>query len=342
MAYGKTVSGSIPQRTLGQNLTVSALGYGAMGISEFYGPSDDKASLDLLAEVIASGVSLIDTADMYGHGHNEKLLGRFLSSRRKELAEGYLKIATKCGIDRKCAGYARSINNHPDYIRSCCEASLRRLGVERIDLYYLHRVDPEADIVESMECLRELVKEGKIEHVGLCEVSAPTLAKAHSAYPVTALQTEYSLWTRDIETDILPMARKLGIGIVPYSPLGRGFLTGRITSTETLAEGDFRRNNPRFQGDNLAYNLGLVEKVRQVADRHHATPGQVALAWLLAQDDNIVPIPGTRHSRYLHENMRALDLTLSAEALSDLKALLPLDAAQGARYTEEGMKGVNV
>nr|WP_297458838.1 aldo/keto reductase [uncultured Halomonas sp.] len=342
MTYDKTVTVSLPQRTLGRNLVVSALGYGAMGISEFYGPSDDAASLNLLAEVEASGISMIDTADMYGQGHNEELIGRFIATRRAELANDRLKIATKCGIDRRDAGYARSINNHPAYIRSCCEASLKRLGIERIDLYYIHRIDPEADIAETMECLAELVKEGKIEHVGLCEVSGDTLSRAHSVYPVTALQTEYSLWTRDIEADSLPMARELGIGIVPYSPLGRGFLTGRITSTEALAKDDFRRNNPRFRGENLTHNLRLVEKVGQVADRHNATPGQVALAWLLAQDNNIVPIPGTRRSSYLRENIGALYLSLSADDLSDLEAFLPINAAHGARYTEEGMKGINV
>ncbi|MEA3252589.1 MAG: aldo/keto reductase [Pseudomonadota bacterium] len=342
MTYDKTVSAALPQRTLGKDLAVSAVSYGAMGISEFYGPSDDATSLDILSEVAASGITLIDTADMYGNGHNEELIGRLLRTRDREPGVEKLKIATKCGIDRRDSSYARSINNRPEYIRASCEASLRRLGVERIDLYYIHRVDPDADITETMECLRELVDEGKIDHVGLCEVSAQTLAKAHAVHPITALQTEYSLWTRDIETEILPMARDLGVGVVAYSPLGRGFLTGRITSTDTLAKGDFRRSNPRFQGENLEHNLELLDKVRQVADRHHATPGQVALAWLLAQDDSIVPIPGTRRSHYLQENLGAINLDLTAFDLADIEASLPIDAAYGARYTQEGMKGVNV
>lgn len=341
MTWDETVASTIPQRTLGKDFTVSALGYGAMGISEFYGPSDDAASLDILSQVAASGITLLDTADMYGQGHNEALIGKFLKERRGEPGVESLKVATKCGIDRNGGNSGRSINNRPEYIRASCEASLKRLGVDRIDLYYIHRVDPDADISETMECLGELAREGKIDRVGLCEVSAQTLAKAHSVYPVTALQTEYSLWTRDIEPEILPMARELGVGLVAYSPLGRGFLTGRITSTETLAEGDFRRSNPRFQGRNLEHNLTLLEKVHQVADRHNATPGQVALAWLLAKDDGIVPIPGTRRSHYLQENLGAIDLELEASDLAGLEASLPINATHGERYTQEGMKGVN-
>lgn len=342
MTYDKTASTPLRQRRLGQELIVSALGYGAMGISEFYGPSDDSASLRLLAEVIDSGVSMIDTADMYGRGHNEVLLGEFLATRRAELAAGHIQIATKCGIDRTDASYARAINNRPEYIRACCEASLKRLGVERIDLYYIHRVDPDADIAETMGTLADLVEEGKIAHVGLCEVAAPTLAKAHAVYPVTALQTEYSLWTRDVEAEILPKARELGVGLVAYSPLGRGFLTGRITSADDLVEGDFRRSNPRFQGENLAHNLALLKRVHQVGARHGVTPGQVALAWLLAQDAHIVPIPGTRHSKYLQENLAAVDVHLTAEDLAELDEGLPMGITHGARYTAEGMKGVNV
>lgn len=331
---------ALPTRMLGQGLSVSAIGYGAMGLSEFYGPSDDAQSRAMLDEVADAGVTLIDTADMYGRGHNETLIGRFLAATSS--AVGSIRIATKCGIDRpKDAEYARGINNRPEYIRACCEASLKRLGVERIDLYYIHRVDPQADIAETMEALKELVEEGKIAHVGLCEVSATTLEKAHAVHPITALQTEYSLWTRDVEQSILPKARESGIGLVAYSPLGRGFLTGRIASTQELADGDFRRNNPRFQQDNLAHNLQLLETVKTIAERHAATPGQVALAWLLAQGDDIVPIPGTRRSQYLQENIAAAQLELSTEDRCELEKVFTPENVQGERYGEEGMKGVN-
>jgi aryl-alcohol dehydrogenase-like predicted oxidoreductase len=332
----------LPQRSLGSGLTVSAMGFGAMGMSEFYGPSDDEASLALLGEVVERGVTLIDTADVYGRGHNEELIGRFLRGRPNQLANGELRIATKCGIDRPVdAAYARRINNAPAYIRSCCDASLRRLGVERIDLYYIHRVDPAADLAETMGCLGELVAEGKIAHVGLCEVSARTLASAHRHFPVAVLQSEYSLWTRELEAEILPMANALGIGLVAYSPLGRGFLTGRLTTTETLAEGDFRRSNPRFSSDNLAHNLALLSAVESVAARHGALPGQIALAWLLSRGPSIVPIPGTRRSQYLKENLAAIQLELSTQDLQQLELAMPADQVRGERYTAEGMKGVN-
>ncbi|WP_227368912.1 aldo/keto reductase [Halomonas sp. M20] len=331
---------ALPSRVLGQGFSVSAIGYGAMGLSEFYGPSDDTQSLAMLDEVADAGVTLIDTADMYGRGHNETLIGRFLVARGSAMDS--IQIATKCGIDRpEEAEYARGINNRPEYIRACCDASLKRLDVERIDLYYIHRVDPQADITETMGALKGLVEEGKIAHVGLCEVSAATLEKAHAVHPITALQTEYSLWTRDIEQSILPKARELGIGLVAYSPLGRGFLTGRIASAQDLAEGDFRRNNPRFQQDNLTHNLQLLGSVKKIAERHAATPGQVALAWLLAQGDNIVPIPGTRRSRYLQENLAAAALELSVEDKRELEKVFTQESVQGERYGEEGMKGVN-
>lgn len=333
---------AMPRRRLGADLTVAAIGYGAMGMSEFYGPSDDAASLALLHEAIDAGVTMIDTADIYGRGHNEALIARFLAARRADVAAGRITIATKCGIERpQDAAYARRINNSPPYIRSSCEASLKRLGLERIDLFYVHRVDPEADIAETMGCLHELVREGKIAHVGLCEVSAPTLKKAHGVHPVAALQTEYSLWTRDVEQEILPMARALGVGFVAYSPLGRGFLTGRLTSTDTLAQSDFRRSNPRFQKDNLSHNLRLLETLRAVAARHAATPGQAALAWLLAQDPAIVPIPGTRRSSYLHENIAAVGLRLSEGDLMELNRAMPANEVRGERYGAEGMKGIN-
>ncbi|WKB51997.1 aldo/keto reductase [Eleftheria terrae] len=332
----------LPQRRLGQQLSVSALGYGAMGMSEFYGPSDDAASMALLHEVVDRGVTLIDTADVYGRGHNERLIGEFLRSRHAEVAAGQLKVATKCGIERPAdAAYARRINNEPAYLRRCCEASLQRLGLERIDLFYLHRVDPAADLEATMDCLARLVQQGKIAHVGLCEVSARTLERAHRLHPVAALQSEYSLWSREVEHDILPATRALGIGLVAYSPLGRGFLTGRLNSTQGLAEGDFRRSNPRFEADNLAHNLRLLDSVRAVAARHGATPGQVALAWLLAQGGHIVPIPGTRRLAYLQENLAALSVQLHADDLQQLDRDLAPGQVRGMRYTAEGMKGIH-
>lgn len=331
---------ALPARILGRSLKVSAIGFGAMGMSEFYGPSDDIASVKLLHEAADRGVTLIDTADLYGRGHNELLIGEFLRTRRAQRSA--IKIATKCGIERPAGGNPpRRINNSREYIRRCCDASLRRLGVECIDLYYIHRVDPGVPIEETMGCLAELVEEGKIAHAGLCEVSAATLARAHKVHPVAALQTEYSLWSRDVEDEILPLTQELGIGFVAYSPLGRGFLSGRLTATSSLAEGDFRRANPRFQDDNLAHNLGLLDSVRAVAARHGAAPGQVALAWLLAQGGNIVPIPGTRRSAYLAENLGAAALTLQEADLSLLDQAMASSAVHGARYGSEGMAGIN-
>jgi aryl-alcohol dehydrogenase-like predicted oxidoreductase len=327
---------------LGSSLAVSALGFGAMGMSEFYGPSDDIASLKLLHEAAERGVTLIDTADLYGRGHNELLIGEFLRARRTLRNAGGLKIATKCGIERPAGGTPpRRINNTPEYIRRCCEASLKRLGVDCIDLYYIHRVDPAVPIEDTMGCLAGLVHEGKIAHAGLCEVSASTLERAHRVHPVAALQTEYSLWSREVEDEILPMTQALGIGFVAYSPLGRGFLSGRLTQTDTLAEGDFRRANPRFQGDNMAHNLILLDTVRDVAARYGAAPGQVALSWLLAQGDNIVPIPGTRRSAYLAENLGAASLTLIGADLALLSEAMAPHAVHGARYSSEGMHGIN-
>ncbi|MFZ6047780.1 aldo/keto reductase [Pseudomonas sp. CR3202] len=332
----------LPMRRLGDGLCVSAIGFGAMGMSEFYGPSDDDASRTLLREVVEHGVTMIDTADMYGRGHNELLIGGLLKSAASLRRGGELKIATKCGIERSGGPTApRRINNTPAYIRSACEGSLERLGVERIDLYYIHRVDPEADIEETMGCLAELVKEGKIAHVGLCEVSASTLERAHRVHPVAALQSEYSLWSRDVEKDILPMVRKLGIGFVAYSPLGRGFLSGRLTSTADLSEGDFRRGNPRFEEHNLSHNLRLLDSIRDIADDHKATVGQVALAWLLAKGPDIVPIPGTRRSAFLQENLGASSVDLSPADLALLDRSWPASEIRGERYGESGMRGIN-
>lgn len=339
---GNNAAHSLPTRMLGASLTVSALGFGAMGMSEFYGPSDAVASLALLHEAAERGVTLIDTADLYGRGHNELLIGELLRARSLARNAGRLRIATKCGIERPAGGAPqRRINNTPAYIRRCCEASLERLGVDCIDLYYIHRVDPAVPIEDTMGCLAGLAKEGKIAHAGLCEVSASTLERAHRVHPVAALQTEYSLWSREVEAEILPMTRALGIGFVAYSPLGRGFLSGRMSATDTLAAGDFRLANPRFQRESMAHNLVLLDTVHAVAARHGAAAGQVALAWLLAQSDNIVPIPGTRRSAYLAENLGAIGLTLSGADLALLGAAMAPGAVHGARYGADGMAGIN-
>lgn len=327
-------------RKLAQDLTVSAVGFGAMGLSEFYGETDDKKSLTLLAKLAEAGVNFIDSANVYGRGHNERLIGHFLAQLDSQ-TRGQFKIATKCGIDRDPdAAYARKINNHPDYIVRCCHESLQRLGVEKIDLFYLHRVDKDVDLEESMYCLSRLVQEGKIDHVGLCEVSAGTLQKAHAVFPVTALQTEYSLWTRDIEEHILPMVKTLGIGLVPYSPLGRGFLTGKYLKNSDFLEGDFRRNNARFQQDNLDHNRQLLDAITPLTQKYRCTSGQIALAWLLAQYDKTVPIPGTKNAHYLAENAAAADLVLEVSDIAALNNIHSRIVIKGSRYTEEGMKGI--
>lgn len=329
-------------RQLAQNLTVGAIGFGAMGLSEFYGETDDKKALMLLGKLAEAGVNFIDSANLYGRGHNERLIGSFLAQLDNR-TRAQFKVATKCGIDRDHdAAYARKINNHPDYITRCCHESLQRLGVEKIDLFYLHRVDQDASIEESMHCLSRLVKEGKIGHIGLCEVSATTLQKAHAVFPVTALQTEYSLWTRDIEESILPMVKTLGIGLVPYSPLGRGFLTGKYLKNTDFPEGDFRKNNARFQQDNIDHNRQLLDIITPLAQKYHCTSGQIALAWLLAQYEKTVPIPGTKNPQYLAENAAAADLVLNESDIVLLNNVHSKIAIQGSRYTEEGMKGINV
>ncbi|BEM84396.1 aldo/keto reductase [Serratia marcescens] len=329
------------ERTLGNGLTVSAMGFGAMGLSEFYGDTDDNTSLAVLKTVIDTGINFIDTANLYGRGHNERLLGHFLATLG-HAQRNKIKIATKCGIDRADDNaYARRINNQPDYIRRCCHESLQRLGVERIDLYYLHRVDPQADIEESMDCLSQLVKEGKIAQVGLCEVSAATLEKAHRIHPISALQTEYSLWTRDIEESVLPAAIRLGVGVVPYSPLGRGFLTGKYLSNQAFADNDFRKNNERFIQSNIEHNAEILQAIAPLAEKYQCTPGQVSLAWLLAQYERIVPIPGTKNSHYAIENAQAENIILAEEDLTLLNTLKEKITIMGERYSPEGMKGVN-
>jgi len=328
-------------RYLAKNFEVSAIGYGAMGLSEFYGAADDAQSLRVLHKLIELDQTFIDTADQYGRGHNETLIGQFLAGL-DNATRGKMKVATKCGIERAAdEAYSRTINNRSDYITRCCHDSLKRLGVERIDLFYLHRVSQATPIEESMACLSRLVKEGKIDHIGLCEVSAATLRRAHAVHPVAALQTEYSLWTRDVEEAILPTVKALDIGLVAYSPLGRGFLTGKYLRNSDFAEGDFRKNNGRFQQENLDHNAALLNAVQPLAEKYGCTTGQIALAWLLAQYAKLVPIPGTKQIGYLVENAQAAQVELETEDVALLNGLHQRVQVQGARYTEEGMKGVN-
>lgn len=324
------------QRKLGADLNVSAIGLGCMGMSEFYGPRDDAQAMQVLEQAVDRGVDFLDTADIYGPHHNEELIGRFLASRRPQV-----RIATKFGIVRQPGEYRRSIDNSPRYARQCCEASLRRLGIEQIDLYYVHRIDPAQPIEDTMAGLAQLVQEGKIARIGLSEVSAATLRRAHAVHPVAAVQTEYSLWTRDVEAEVLPTCRELGIGLVAYSPLGRGFLTGRFQADTQFEQGDFRASLPRFQPENIATNRALVDVIAAMAARKGCTPAQIALAWLLAQGDDIVPIPGTRRIAHLQDNLGALSVHMETQDLAELARAIEAAPVAGARYTEEGMKGVN-
>jgi len=323
------------QRTLGaQGLTVSALGLGAMGMSEFYGTPDEAESLATLARAVDLGITFIDTADMYGRGHNEELVGRAIAAHR-----GRVQLATKFGIMRSDDPRARGISGKPEYVWQACEASLKRLGTDYIDLYYQHRVDPTVPIEETIGAVAALVKEGKVRYIGLSEAAPATIRRAHAVHPISALQTEYSLWSRDPEDEILPTLRELGIGFVPYSPLGRGFLSGEVRSVDDLAADDFRRHSPRFQGENFARNLALVDRVRELAAGKGITPSQLALAWLLAQGEDIVPIPGTKRRTYLEENTGALAIRLSAEDLARIEEATPKGAAAGERYPD--MSSVN-
>ncbi len=324
------------QRTLGKNgPRVSALGLGCMGMSEFYGPRDEAESLATLHHALDRGVNFLDTADMYGSGHNEQLLGQLLQTRRAEVV-----VATKFGFVRDPANpAARVVNGRPEYVRAACEASLHRLGIETIDLYYLHRVAADTPLEDTVGAMAELVRAGKVRHLGLSEAGAGSIRRAHAVHPITALQSEYSLWTRDPEEGALTVCRELGIGFVPYSPLGRGFLTGQIKRYEDFAPDDQRRHQPRFQGENFSRNLKLVQRIHELATGLNCTPGQLALAWVLAQGEDIVPIPGTRRSRNLDENLGALDLSLSAVARAELSAIFPAGIAAGLRYPA-GMLGL--
>ncbi len=317
-------------RRLGsQGLEVSQQGLGCMGMSEFYGEGDEREAIATIERALALGVTLLDTADMYGPFTNERLVGRAIAGRRDEVV-----LATKFGIARGENGERLGVRGDPAYVREACDASLERLGVETIDLYYQHRVDPKVPIAETVGAMAELVQQGKVRYLGLSEASPETIRRAHAVHPISALQTEYSLWTRDVEERILPTLRELGIGLVAYSPLGRGFLTGSFTSPEQLGEDDFRRHNPRFQGENFTENLAIVERVRALAEERGATPAQLALAWVMQRSDDVVPIPGTKRVRYLEENVAATRLELSDEDLRRLDEAAPPGEAAGDRYAD--------
>jgi aryl-alcohol dehydrogenase-like predicted oxidoreductase len=310
-------------------LAVSAIGLGCMGMSEFYGAGDERESIEVIHRALDLGCTFLDTADMYGPFTNERLVGRAIAGRRDEAV-----LATKFGNERREDGSWVGINGRPEYVRAACDASLQRLGTDHIDLYYQHRVDPTVPIEETVGAMAELVREGKVRHLGLSEAAPDTIRRAHAVHPITALQTEYSLWSRDPEDEILPTVRELGIGFVAYSPLGRGFLTGRWQRPEDMPADDFRHNHPRFQGENFQRNLDVVAKVREIAEEKGCTPAQLALAWVLAQGEDIVPIPGTKRIQYLEENLAALDITLTPDDLARIEKVAPKGFTAGNRYAD--------
>ncbi|CAN5534636.1 aldo/keto reductase [soil metagenome] len=325
------------KRKLGTDLEVSSIGLGCMGMSFAYGASDEKESLRTIDRALELGVNFLDTADIYGPHTNEVLVGKALKGRRDKFV-----LATKFGIVFDVEKGIRGVNGKPEYVREAVEASLKRLEIERIDLYYLHRVDPDTPVEETVGAMAKLIEEGKIRHIGLSEASAETLRRASKIHQITALQSEYSLWTRDVEENgVMATCRELNIGFVPYSPLGRGFLSGEIKKFEDLEADDWRRTNPRFQGENFEKNLKLVEKLEEIAKQKNVTASQLALAWVLAQGTDIVPIPGTKRVKYLEQNAAAIDIELSQDDLRQINEVFPQDAASGLRYPEEMMKSVN-
>jgi len=337
--FAKRKGKTMKVRELGRSgLSVSAVGLGCMGMSDFYDPKqlNDDESVRVIHRYLDAGGNFLDTADIYGVGRNEALVGRAIKGRCREVV-----LATKFGNVRNTNGDFLGVRGDPPYVRQCCDASLRRLGVDVIDLYYQHRVDPKTPIEDTVGAMAELVKAGKVRHLGLSEAAPATIRRAAKVHPITALQTEYSLWSRDVEDEILPTVRELGVGFVAYSPLGRGFLTGQLKTIDDLPADDWRRNVPRFQGENFRKNLELVEKIEDLAAAKGCTPSQLALAWVLAQGDDVVPIPGTKRIKYLEDNLGAVDVRLTADDLAEIDAVLPAGVAAGSRYSDQAMQAID-